>query len=152
MLASLGFFWCRKLQEAKPLLALGVGILLRFHLSIENFVATAFEELQEVKIVKVLGKIADVHGREGVFLLDGRRTFLSLLILSRWMVAFGKLLDNLKQIHERLVLLIIVVARRHLLLHLTHLLHLSLVRNVHALRLRLRVELSLLGRILLHVD
>lgn len=125
LLASLGFFWCRKLQEAKSLLALRVGILFDFHFSIENFVPTAFEELQEVKIVKVLWKIADVHRRKGVFLLDDWRTLLSLLILSRWLVAYSELLDNLKQIHERLVLLIAVVAW-HLLLHLAHLLHLSL--------------------------
>lgn len=125
LLASLGFFWCRKLQEAKSLLALRVGILFDFHFSVENFVPTAFEELQEVKIVKVLWKIADIHRRKGVFLLDCRRALLSLLILSRWMVAFCELLDNLKQIHERLVLLIAVVAW-HLLLHLAHLLHLSL--------------------------
>jgi hypothetical protein len=61
LLAPLSFFQGRELKEAKPFLTLRNWVLFANHLGVENLVATTFEELQEVKIVKVLGKISDVH-------------------------------------------------------------------------------------------
>ena len=141
LLAFLGLLYSREVKETKPILTLGRIVLLDFDLGIKNFVAAAFEVLQEVKIVKVLGKISDVHGRQFMLLLDRRRTSVALLILSRWLLDVGELQHVRKKVHESLE---IVVALR--LLHHGHLL---LLGHLHTLRL-VRKVLSL-GRILLHV-
>ena len=141
LLAFLGLLNSREVEEPKPFLTLSRVVFLYFDLGIQNFVATAFEVLQEVKIVKVLGKISDVHGRQFMLLLDRRRTSVALLILSRWLLDVGELQHVRKKVHESLE---IVVALR--LLHHGHLL---LLGHLHTLRL-VRKVLSL-GRILLHV-
>jgi hypothetical protein len=100
LLAFLGLLDGREVEEAKPILALGLRVILVFNLGIEHFVATAFEVLEEVQIVKVLGKISDVHGGQLVLLLDRRRPAVALLILSRWLVVvFSELQHVLKQAH-----------------------------------------------------
>ena len=100
LLAFLGLLDGRKVEEAKPIRTLGLRVLLDFHLGIEHFVATAFEVLEEVQIVKVLGEISDVHGGQLVFLLDRGRPAVALLILSRWLVVvFSQLQHVLKQAH-----------------------------------------------------
>ncbi len=143
LLAFLGLLYSREVKETKPILTLGRIVLLDFDLGIKNFVAAAFEVLQEVKIVKVLGKISDINRRKFVFLLNRGRSPVALLILSRWLVAVGELQHVLNNAHKSLE---IVEALR--LLHLLHLEHLRLA-HVHALRLLL-IVLSL-GRIRLHV-
>jgi hypothetical protein len=143
LLAFLGLLYSREVKETKPILTLGRIVLLDFDLGIKNFVAAAFEVLQEVKIVKILGKISDINRRKFVFLLNRGRSPVALLILSRWLVAVGELQHVLNNAHKSLE---IVEALR--LLHLLHLEHLRLA-HVHALRLLLKV-LSL-GRIRLHV-
>lgn len=142
LLAFLGFLNGREAKEAEPVFAFGLRIILALDLGIENFVATAFEKLKEVKIVKVLGQVTHVHRGQLVFLLNGGCTSMALLILSRWLVVvLCELQHVLKEAHQSRV---IVVALRHLL----HLVHLPL-RHMHTLRLLHKV-LSL-GRILLHV-
>ena len=79
-----------------------------------------------------------------MLLLDGGGTLVVLLILSRWLVAVGELLEHGPEIVEGLVLLVVVEALHLLLLHWVHLLHLSLgIRRAHGLLLLLHEELTL---------
>jgi len=62
LLAALGLFMSRELEEAVSLLALGRWVILKQDSGLEHLVATGLEKLQEGEVVEVLGQVADVHG------------------------------------------------------------------------------------------